>query len=86
MALRQRARVNDIYQEVLEEALTKTLPGEPFLPAPPPSAGAVTLWLDRDFMIRFRETMLERDLVPTNFVLSALFERFGREALISEAA
>lgn len=83
-ALRQGRRVNDIYQEVLEAALEKRLPGEPYLSAPPPSAVAVTLWLDRDFMARFRETLLRRDLVATNFVLTALFERFGRETLVDD--
>lgn len=86
MALRQQRRVNDIYQEVLEAALDKRLPGEPFLTAPPPSAVAVTLWLDRDFTMRFRETLLKRDLVATNFVLTALFDRFGRAALMGDQA
>lgn len=86
MALRQQRRVNDIYQEVLEEALHKPLPGEPFLLAPPNSAVPVTLWLDRELMAQLREALSRRGLVATNFVLTALFDRFGRETLMDEAA
>jgi hypothetical protein len=82
IALRQEARVNDLYQEVLEEFLEQGLPGQPFLQAPPTSAQPVTLWLEPDFLSRLRRTLVANELAATNVVLTALLNRYGKTELL----
>jgi hypothetical protein len=81
-ALRSGQRVNDLYQEALEEFLDQGLPGQPFLQAPPTSAQPVTLWLEPVFLIRLRQTLEERELAATNVVLTALLKRYGEAELL----
>lgn len=81
MAIRQERRVNDLYQEVLEGALEKTFPGEPYLRGPPTNAQTVTLWLTPGFVARFKAALEERKLPVANVVLTALLEHFGEAEL-----
>lgn len=82
IALRRGERVNDLYQEALEEFLDQGLPGQPFLQAPPTSAQPVTLWLEPDFLTRLRSTLESRELAATNVVLTALLKRYGEAELL----
>jgi hypothetical protein len=82
IALRRDVRVNDLYQGVLEDYIQAGCAGEPFLRAPPLNAQPVTLWLTRDFTDRFRKVVDQRQLAPTNIVLTALLDHFGAEELL----
>ncbi|CAN7628204.1 hypothetical protein LJR225_004833 [Phenylobacterium sp. LjRoot225] len=81
-ALQRGQRVNDLYQEILEEVLDRPLALEPFLRAPPSDAEPVTLWFEPEFMARFRRMLEERRLTATNVVLSVLLEKYGPEELL----
>lgn len=82
LALRSGERVNDLYQQALEDFLDQGLPGQPFLQAPPTSAQPVTLWLEPDFLVRLRQTLETRELAATNVVLTALLTRYGEAELL----
>lgn len=82
IALRQGKRVNDLYQEMLEQFLDADLSGEPFLRAPPTSAQPVTLWLEPSFVARFRRTLEAREVAATNVVFTAYLDRFGDAELV----
>lgn len=82
IALRRGVRVNDLYQDALEEFLDQGLPGQPFLQAPPTSAQPVTLWLEPEFLTRLRRILETTELAATNVVLTALLKRYGEAELL----
>lgn len=77
MAIDRQCRVNDLYQDLLRTCVRSTIPGEPFLQAPPTSAVPVTLWLEPIFADELRETLERRSLTATNVVVTTLLYEFG---------
>lgn len=77
LAIDRGCRVNDLYQDLLRVRLNDTIPGEPFLQAPPTTAVPITLWLEPDFAEELKNALEKRSLTATNVVLTTLLYEFG---------
>lgn len=85
IALRRDVRVNDLYQDTLQEYIGSGRARPQLLFSPPASAQPVTLWLSRDFMVEFRLAAEQHDWLPGSLVLTAVVEAFGsHELLVAE--
>ncbi|MBI1683612.1 hypothetical protein [Caulobacter hibisci] len=81
IALRRDVRVNDLYQDTLQEYIESGQVRPALLFSPPASAQPVTLWLAPEFMAKFRTTIERHDWLPGSLVLTAVVEAFGLEDL-----